>query len=317
MSKTKPWLPWLFLSVLALIWGSSFILIKRSLEVFSAGEVGALRTTIAWLFLLPFALRRMRGFSQKQWLLFAVVGTVGSLIPAFLFAAAQTGIDSSLAGILNSLTPLFTLLIGLLFFRIKPAWFNILGVFLGLTGSIGLVYVSGNGNFTVNMGYAALVIIAALCYAINVNTIKGFLQEVDSITITSLAFFTVGPIALGYLLVFTPFTSTVSAKPDALAGMGYIAILAIVGTGLALMLFNHVIQLTSAVFASSVTYIIPIVALIWGIADGEHFKAGFLLWVLLVIVGVLMVNTSSLRNNRFARSIRKLTGEKRKIKTNF
>ena len=310
MSKTKPWLPWLILFALALTWGSSFILIKRGLEVFSAGEVGALRTTIAWLFLLPFALRRMRGYGPKQWMLFGVVGTVGSLIPAFLFAAAQTGIDSSLAGILNSLTPLFTLLIGLLFFRTKPAWFNILGVFLGLAGAIGLVYVSGAGNFTVNMGYAAFVIIAALCYAVNVNTIKAFLQEVDSVTITSLAFFTVGPIALAYLLLFTPFTITLATNPDALSGMGYIAILAIVGTGLALMIFNKLILMTSAVFASSVTYVVPVVAVLWGIADGEHFKPGFLFWILMVIFGVLMVNTSSLRNNRFVRSIRKIVDGK-------
>jgi drug/metabolite transporter (DMT)-like permease len=311
MPNIKPWYSWFILLILAIVWGSSFILIKRGLEVYTAGELGAMRTTIAWLFLLPFALRRIHGYNLKQWILFAVVGTVGSLIPAFLFAAAQTGIDSSLAGILNSLTPLFTLLIGLIFFRIKPAWFKILGVFLGLTGAIGLVYVSGAGNFTVNIGYAALIIIAALCYAINVNTIKFFLQDVNSITITSLAFFTVGPIALGYLLIFTPFVITVTTKPDALAGLGYIAILAIVGTGLALMLFNHVIQITSAVFASSVTYIIPIVALIWGIADGEHFKAGFLFWILMVIFGVLMVNTSSLTDNRFVRAIRKLTGSKK------
>lgn len=303
MSIKKSWIPWAILVVLAITWGSSFILIKRGLEVFSAGEVGALRTTIAWLFLLPFALKRIHGHSLKTWGLFLVVGMVGSLIPAFLFAAAQTGIDSSLAGILNSLTPLFTLLVGLIFFRIRPAWFNITGVLLGLTGAIGLVSVSGTGNFTVNMGFAGLVIIAALCYAINVNTIKAFLQEIDSITITSLAFFTVGPIALSYLLLFTPFTTTLATAPDALKGMGYVAILAIVGTGLALMLFNHIIHLTSAVFASSVTYFIPIIALLWGIADGEHFNPGFLLWVLMIIAGVLLVNTTSLKKYRVYRWI--------------
>ncbi|MDY0344596.1 MAG: DMT family transporter [Lentimicrobium sp.] len=303
MSANKSWIPWVILVILSLTWGSSFILIKRSLEVFSPGEVGALRTTIAWLFLMPFALKRMRGHSTREWGLFLVVGMVGSLIPAFLFAAAQVGIDSSLAGILNSLTPLFTLLIGLVFFRIRPTWFNIAGVFLGLAGAIGLVSVSGTGNFAVNMFYAALIIIAALCYAVNVNTIKAFLQKVNSITLTSLAFFTVGPIALGYLLIFTPFTTTLTSEPHALKGLGYLTILAIVGTGLALMLFNHVIQLTSAVFASSVTYFVPIVALLWGIADGEHFKPGFIVWVLMVIAGVLLVNTKSLKKYRVYRWI--------------
>jgi drug/metabolite transporter (DMT)-like permease len=305
MSAKKSWIPWIILVILALTWGSSFILIKRGLEVYSPGEVGALRTSIAWLFLLPFALKRMRGHSKREWRLFLVVGLVGSLIPAFLFAAAQIGIDSSLAGILNSLTPLFTLLIGMVFFRIRPAWFNIAGVMLGLAGAIGLVSVSGTGNFTVNMLYAALIIIAALCYAVNVNTIKAYLQHVDSITLTSLAFFTVGPIALGYLIIFTPFATTVTTAPNALKGLGYIAILAIAGTGLALMLFNYVIRITSAVFASSVTYFIPIIALLWGIADGEHFKPGFMLWVIMIIAGVLLVNTKNLKKYR---AYRWLTG---------
>lgn len=301
MNINKSWLPWIILVVLALTWGSSFILIKRSLGVFEAGEVGALRTTIAWLFLLPFALRRMKGFKIREWRLFFVVGTVGSLLPAFLFAAAQVGIDSSLAGILNSLTPLFTLLIGLIFFRIHPKWFNMAGVLLGLTGAIGLLSVSGHGNFVVNIYYAFLVFIATLCYAINVNTIKAYLQDIDSITLTSLAFFTVGPLALGYLLIFTPFIQTATTSPDIFTGLGYIAILAVAGTGLALMLFNYLIQITSAVFASSVTYFVPVIALVWGIADGEHFKPGFLLWVTMIITGVLLVNTKSLKNHRLYR----------------
>jgi drug/metabolite transporter (DMT)-like permease len=119
-----------------------------------------------------------------------------------------------------------------------------------------------------------------------------------------LSFFIIGPFALIYLITGTSFTSSLSSNPSAMAGLGYIAILSIVGTGLALMLFNKLIIMTSAVFASSVTYFIPVVALIWGIADGEHFKAGFLIWVLLVIIGVLLVNTSSLTNNRFVRAIR-------------
>lgn len=235
----------------------------------------------------------MKNFTAKQWVLFGVVGVVGSLAPAFLFAAAQKGIDSSLAGILNSLTPLFTLILGVLFFRLKPKWFNILGVLLGLAGAAGLVSVSGSGNFTFNAGYALLVVIAAIMYAANVNVIKAFLQEIHPVTITSMAFFVIGPFTAIYLLFATPFLSTMNANPGALEGLGYISILAVVGTGIALMLFNRVIQMTSAIFASSVTYFIPIIALLWGILDGETFKPGFILFVLLVIIGVLMVNTTS------------------------
>jgi drug/metabolite transporter (DMT)-like permease len=303
MPNARPWLPWLILLILAITWGSSFILIKRGLEVFSPGEVGALRIVITWLFLMPFALKRIKELNKRLIGLFLFVGLVGSLAPAFLFAAAQKGIDSSLAGILNSLTPLFTLLVGIIFFRTRPKWFNIAGVIIGLAGAMGLVSVSGSGNFTFNMGFAVLVIIAAFLYAVNVNTVKAFLKDIDPITITAMSFFMVGPIGAVYLLGFTPFVQSLSGNPQAMSGIGYLAILAIVGTGLALMLFNHLIQMSSAVFASSVTYFIPVVAVIWGIADGEHFRAGFLLWILLVITGVLLVNTRSLKQNRFARVV--------------
>jgi len=303
MSSSKPWLPWLILVILAITWGSSFILIKRGLEVFTSGEVGALRIVITWLFLMPFALLRIKVLNKRLTVLFMIVGLVGSLAPAFLFAAAQKGIDSSLAGILNSLTPLFTLLVGIIFFRTRPKWFNIAGVVIGLAGAMGLVSVSGSGNFTFNMGFAVLVIIAAFLYAVNVNTVKAYLKDIDPITITAMSFFMIGPIGAVYLLGFTPFVQSLSGNPHALAGIGYLAILAIVGTGLALMLFNHLIQMSSAVFASSVTYFIPVVAVIWGIADGEHFRAGFLMWILLVIFGVLLVNTRSLEDNRFSRFV--------------
>jgi len=194
----------------------------------------------------------------------------------------------------------------MIFFKTNPKWFNILGVIAGLAGAMGLVGVSGNGNFTFNMGFAILIIIASVLYAINVNTIKAFLADVKPITITAMSFFMIGPFALIYLFGFTPFAGEFAGNQHVYAGLGYIAILAVVGTGLALMIFNQLIQLTSAVFASSVTYFIPVVAVIWGIADGEHFNAGFLLWIFLVIAGVLLVNTSSLTNNRFSAGIRRI-----------
>ncbi len=294
INTKKSFLPYTILFFLALTWGSSFILIKRSLESFSSNEVGALRIVITWLFLLPFAIRRLKRFTVRQWIYLIIVGIVGSLAPAFLFAAAQQGIDSSLAGILNSLTPLFTLITGMIFFSLKPKWYNIVGVLIGLIGAAGLVKVSGSGSFTFNLGYASLIVIAAICYAVNVNIIKAFLSDIPPVTITSLAFFTIGPFTLIYLSFFTPFFQNITTNSHAFVGLGYLSILAIIGTGLALMLFNKVIQMTSAVFASSVTYFIPVIALIWGITDGETFKPGFVLFVLLVIVGVLMVNTTRL-----------------------
>lgn len=301
MSSARSWFPWFIFVLLSVTWGSSFILIKRGLEAFTASELGGLRIVIAWLFLLPFSFSRLKKYPLRTWLLFLAVGAVGSLIPAFLFAAAEEGIDSSLAGILNSLTPLFTLLIGISFFGIRPKWYNIAGVFIGLTGAIGLVSVSGTQNFALNMGFAIMVIVAALCYAVNVNVVKTYLHGIDAVTITVMAFFTVGPIAAAYLLLFTGIGNDLLTNPASLTGLAYVSILAVMGTGLALMLYNRLIQITGAVFASSVTYFIPVVALLWGIFDGEMFGAGFLWWIALVIAGVLLVNTSSLHKGVFSR----------------
>ena len=164
MDAKRKYVPWLILFGLVLTWGSSFILIKQGLKGFDydSGIVGALRIVITFLVLLPIALSRIKRIKKKQWLILAVVGITGNLGPAFFFAYAQTGIDSNTAGILNSLTPLFTLLIGLLFFQLKPKWFNIMGVMAGLIGAVGLIHYSGNGGFVFNINYAIFIILATI-----------------------------------------------------------------------------------------------------------------------------------------------------------
>ncbi|MCF8376224.1 MAG: EamA family transporter [Bacteroidales bacterium] len=281
---------WLILIVLAMTWGSSFILIKKGLEVYSSQEVGALRIVISFLFLLPFALRNIKKVRAKELAILSIIGLVGSVGPAFLFAKAQTGIDSNLAGILNSLTSLFTLLVGLLFFQLKTRWFHVLGVILGLFGAIGLIQVSGGHTFSFNLQYSAYVILATICYAFNVNLVKKYMKRLDSITITSVSFFMVGLPILLYLLFFTDFTRQIHSDHQAWTGLMYIGILAVFGTGLALIIFNYLIKISSPVMAASVTYLIPIVAIFWGIADGEKFEAVYLLWIALTLIGVFLVN---------------------------
>ena len=297
MEKTErdvrnTWIAWGTLFGLALIWGSSFILIKKGLEYFSSQEVGALRITITFFALTPLAIYRLRQLSRREWKYLALVGVIGSGFPAFLFAKAQTGIDSSLAGILNSLTPLFTLVIGLGFFALRTRWYNITGVFLGLVGAIGLIGVSGGKSFEFNMQYAVYVVIATICYAMNVNIVKYRLKETNAVTITALSFFIIGLPVLLYLLLFTDFLSQMSNEPGAWRGLGYIAILAVVGTGLALIAFNKLVKLVSPLFAASVTYLIPIVAIFWGIIDGEQFSGIFFFWMALILAGVFLANKS-------------------------
>ena len=285
---------WTILIGLALTWGSSFILIKRGLDSFSSSEVGALRISIAFLFLSPIAFARIRKITWREWRLFAFVGIIGSGFPAFLFAKAQTGIDSSLAGILNSLTPLFTMVFGLSFFSLKIKWFNIAGVMIGLIGAIGLINVSGGRGFEFNIHYASYIIIATICYAINVNIVKFKLQDTDAITITAFSFFLIGLPVLIYLLFFTGFTGKISHDPEALKGLGYISILAVVGTGLALMAFNKLVKIASPVFAASVTYLVPIVAVIWGAADSEQLATGSYAWMACILLGIFLVNKKKL-----------------------
>lgn len=281
---------WLILFTLVLVWGSSFILIKKSLMYFSALEVGLLRIVITFVFLLPIAIKNISKVNRKQKYYLLLSGIVGSLFPSLLFAFAQSGINSSLAGSLNSLTPLFTLLIGLVFFHLKSRWYNIVGVFIGLAGALGLIYVSGNSGFALNLKYGGLVIAATICYAFNVNFIKTFLKEVDSVTITVLTFYFIGFPATLFILFFSDVPGKLIHQQEVWAGFGYLAILSIVGTGLALMIFNKLIKISSPVFASSVTYLIPVVAIIWGVVDGEALKPAYVLWFLLILFGVFLVN---------------------------
>ncbi|MCK5839396.1 MAG: EamA family transporter [Bacteroidales bacterium] len=281
---------WVILIALVLTWGSSFILIKRGLESFSMDEVGALRIVITFIFLLPMAISRIARVPKRYWLYLALIGIIGSAIPPFLFAKAQTGISSYLAGVLNSVTPLFTLVLGGLFFKLRIRWFHTLGVLAGLVGAVGLIIATGVNITGFNPYLALLIIIAAFCYAVNVNLVKRYLKEIDAITITAFSFFIIGfPVTI-YLLFFTDFPHQITHEPEALKGLGYITILAILGTGVALIAFNNLIKISSPVFAASVTYMIPIVAIFWGVIDGEPFEWVYLLWMGLILGGVFLVN---------------------------
>ncbi len=290
-------------------WGSSFILIKKGLAVYSSDEVGALRIAISFLVLLPFAITRLSRIRGKDWIYLFIVGLAGSVAPAFLFAKAQTGIDSNLAGILNSTTSLFTLIVGVSFFSLKTRWFNVFGIFLGLAGAIGLISISGGKSFELNFGYSVYVIIATMCYALNVNIVKKCLVKPDAISITSISFLLTGIPIIIYMLIFTDFLHQLVTDNNAISGLMYIAILAVFGTGLALIAFNYVIKISSPIFAASVTYLIPIVAIMWGIIDGEKFESIYVFWIFLILLGVLLVNTNY-QNRFFNKLTRRIKGQK-------
>ena len=291
---------WFILISLALVWGSSFILIKKSLIYFSATEVGVLRVVLSFLFLLPIAVYHLRSISRKHFLYLTISGFVGSLIPALLFAKAQTVIDSGLAGTLNSLTPLFTLLIGLSFFKFQTRWYNVMGVFIAMFGAIALIYVNSDTGFIFNFKYALLIIFATLCYAFNVNFIKVFLKELTSLIITAFSFFYIGIPLVIYVIFFSDIPHKLTTDTETHTGLGYLLILSIAGTGLALIFFNKLIKISSPVFASSVTYLIPIVALIWGVIDGEAFHLLYFLCFLLILSGIFLINVTPYKMINFS-----------------
>lgn len=290
MAKREDFIAWGLLLILALVWGSSFILIKKGLIVYSPGQVGAIRILSASLFLLPLSLRRLRGISKKHWLLLLSVGLAGSFIPAFLFAKAQTNLPSSVAGILNALTPLFTMLIGAMFFSQKITLKTTIGLVMAFAGSVVLIVGGSGGNISQLNLYALLVVLATIFYGINLNLIKYKISELPAKTITSISLLIVGPAAAFYLFGFSDFVERTQNNSEAWLSLGSLILLGIMGTAIALVLFNYLVKITTPIFTSSVTYIIPAVAVIWGIFDGEELYLAHYLGMAFIIVGVYLAN---------------------------
>jgi drug/metabolite transporter (DMT)-like permease len=281
---------YLTLLFLAIIWGSSFILMKRGLEVFDFMQVATLRIFIAFLSLIPFLPKAFKNVKRKHYLPIIIMALLGNGIPAFLFTKAQTQLDSSLVGILNSLVPLFTLLLGVYFFRTKPTTTNIAGIIIGLFGAVFLTYSTMGGGVEID-DYVFLVILATVMYAISINVIKKYLQDLDALSISSLAFLMIGPFSAIY--IFNTDFLVLSASSAGVEALLYIVLLAVAGTSLAVVIFNQLISRSSAIFASSVTYLIPIVAIFWGIFDGEKVTLIHLLSVVIILSGVYLVNKKS------------------------
>jgi len=288
MKSSKALLPWIILLTLSLIWGSSFILMKRGLDVFSFQQVAALRLLIAFLFIASFTITKIFKIPKKYWGYLILCGYLGNGIPAFLFTKSETYLSSSLAGILNSLTPLFTFIIGVLFFQAKTKWYRFLGLAIGLAGAIGLVLLSDGSDFD-NFSFGFYIIVATICYACSSNIIKRYLQDVNPLHMTGFFFFVTG-VPIGIYLFSTDFVHVLTTNKNALTSLGYISILAIFGSAISIVLWNMLIQKTNAVFAASVTYIMPIFAIMWGLMDGEKFLFIYCFMIVLILIGVYLTN---------------------------
>ncbi|NRB62360.1 MAG: EamA family transporter [Saprospiraceae bacterium] len=279
---------WLILAGLSIIWGSSFILIKRGLLVFPPEQVGAMRLGISAIAFFPFLVSQVNRIDWRKLKYLLVVGVTGSGLPAFLFATAQTEISSSLAGILNSLTPLFTLLIGVLVFGSPFSWGKLMGIVLGLAGATSLILLSGSSGVEGNIWYGLLVVIATISYATSGNVVGKYLNKMDSLLIGAASFGIIGIPLMIYLLLGTNFLQIMQTDPGAWEALGYVSILALIGTFAASVVFFKLIQNTNPVFGSTVAYLIPIVALGWGITDGELVSFYHLIGMALILSGVYL-----------------------------
>ncbi|MBD2704297.1 DMT family transporter [Spirosoma sp. BT702] len=294
IERQRPVLAWVLLCCLALVWGSSFILIKRSLNVFPPDQVAGGRLVFALLFFSPFLLKQgqqldIRVAVRHRWVALLASGVIGFVIPAFIFAEAGAHLNSSLAGALNSLSPLFTLVLGGLFFGQTLRIRQVTGILLGLSGSLLLVFFSATGSFQINM-YALMVVLATLCYGLNTNLIGRYLSHLPALVSTAWLFAFAGPIAL-LTLMPTDFLNRVLDVKNSWS-IAALATLGVFGSGLMSIFFNRVMQLASPLFAASVTYLIPIVALMWGFLDGETIYAVQFAGMGICLMGVWLVNKS-------------------------
>lgn len=277
---------WLYLVVLALIWGSSFILIKKGLLGLTPFQLGASRIIFAAIFLLAIGFRTLPTIPSFKWKYIAITAVTGTFVPVFLFSVAQTQISSSVSSILNSLTPLNTLGFGVLAFGLSTTRKQLIGVVIGLLGSALLIFNGAANNPDQNYWYTVLVIIASVCYALNVNLIKRHLSELSPLAISA-GNFALMLIPALIILFFSDFFEVVGVA-EVQHSMFFVMILGVLGTGVANLIFFRLIQMSSPVFASSVTYLIPVVAFFWGLLDNEMLTPVQFLGAFIILSGVYL-----------------------------
>ena len=278
---------WIYLVSLSLIWGSSFILIKKALIGLTPTQLGSLRIIFSSIIIFAFAWNTLKIISKKEWKWIIISAFLGSFFPAFLFAFAETEIDSSIASVLNSLVPLNTVIIGAIVFKIASSKKQIIGVIVGFIGTYLLIDRGMHLNPDQNYLYAGLVILCSFLYGFNVNIIKKYLNDVPAVTIAA-GHFSVIFIPAIIIFLLSDFKSDQIYDPDTIKSIGYVLILSAFGTALAKVIFNKLVQMSTAVFASSVTYSLLIVSLFWGILDGELFSFNQLMATILIVLGVLL-----------------------------
>ncbi len=282
------WTNWLVFALLSVVWGSSFILMKEGLKAFTPYQVASLRMLSAGVILLPFAYKALKIVPRQKLALVILSGILGNFIPAYLFCIAETQIDSSLAGILNSLTPMFTIIVGVLFFNVQTSMVKVIGMIIGFIG-LSFLLAAGKDVSLHNLSFAGLVLLATLFYGINVNIVGRYMQQLGSLNVASIAFaFLIIPSTC--VLYFTGYFNNNFNDPIVIRSLMASSLLGIVGTSLATILFYFLVKRAGILFGSLVTYGIPVIAVAWGLLDGESLSLMQVACLGIILFGVLVVN---------------------------
>ena len=279
---------WILLALLSLIWGSSFILIKKSLDHFNPYEVGALRVLIAGLVLLPVAIKNIRKFPKKnlKWLILAAI--TGNFIPMFLFPIAETEVSSSIAGIINSMMPIFVIIVGALLWKFETTKRQIIGVLISFSVACFLAFSGGEGG-EFKLIPILLLLLATLLYAISTTTVKSKLSDIPAKILSAFIFSLVLIFPSLIALVFAGFFNELKMDNNLLVGLGFVSLLSVFGTGLAMMLNYRLLSVSTPLFASTVTLLMPIVAIIWGILDGEKLTSMQVFGAVIILAGLIFL----------------------------
>lgn len=279
---------WIQLIILAIIWGSSFILIKKSLVNLTPVQLASFRIGFACMAFIPYVIMNFKSIEWKKWHKLLMVGLTTTGIPSFCFAISQTRVSSGTAGILNSLTPIFTLLISVLVFKEKFKWAKMIGVVIGFSGAALLIYQNSSGDQSSNIYYILLILLATICYGFNANIVKSFFPTTPSLIVSAGAFFLVGLPCLVYILVHGDLYYAITHSSMHISLLSAL-VLSLLCTVIANVIFYNLVQNTTPVFASSVTFLIPIAAVLWAIFDGEHVGWSHLASMILILIALILL----------------------------
>ena len=280
---------WFYLAILSLIWGSSFILIKKGLVGLTPYQVASLRIIFAATVILLYSYNSLKKIPKASWKWILITAYTGTFFPVYFISYGQSEIESGLASIITTITPINTLVVGIIFFGLIFTKKQLLGLLIGLGGAILLIYEASGADFSINIYYSFFIYMTTVGYAASVNLIKNYLTNISPEAVTAGIFISISPPAL-IVLFLSDFSSLNFHESQVINSIIFVFVLGVFSSAIAQTLFNKFVKIASPLFASAVTYTMPVVAIFWAILDGETLTLMQFFATAIILVGVYMVN---------------------------